>query len=59
MQPDETILVSGHIVAEFEDDASQFLAGNAEFVGASETAVIMPTTAPAPPAIDAVQTKPG
>jgi hypothetical protein len=58
MQADETILVSGRIVAEFEDDASQFLAGKAEFVCASETAVITPTTASVPPAIEAVQIKP-
>ena len=33
MDPKETILVSGRIVAEFEDDASQFPSGKAEFVG--------------------------
>ena len=59
MEPNETTLVSGRIVAEFEDDASQFLAGEAEFVRAPETKTSMPVTAPAPPANGAVQGKSG
>ncbi len=59
MQPDETILVSGRIIAEFEEDASQFLAGKAEFVRASETAMLTPTPSPVTPANDTAHTKPG
>ena len=46
MEPDNTILVSGQIVAEFEDDAGQFLAGAAEFVSAPETTVASPPPVP-------------
>ena len=50
MEPNETTLISGRIVAEFEDDASQFLAGEAEFVRAPETTAVMPATGPGTPA---------
>ena len=39
----ETILVSGRIVAEFGDDASQFLSGEAEFVGIPEKKGVTPS----------------
>jgi len=44
MEPNETTLVSGRIVAEFEEDAAPFLSGEAEFVRAPETTAVMPTT---------------
>ena len=53
MDPIETILVSGRIVAEFEDDASQFLTSEPEFIGVQETKKgIAPATNPAPQAND-------
>lgn len=42
MEPDSTILISGQIVAEFEDDAGQFLTGAPEFVDALETTITSP-----------------
>jgi hypothetical protein len=59
MQPDETILISGRVVAEFKDDASQFLGGEAEFVRAPETAAVVPLTSSVLPVNDAVQDRPG
>ena len=55
----DNALVSGRIVAEFEDDASQFLSGEPEFVRAPEPTAVMPATAAVPPASDGVQGKPG
>ena len=52
MDPIETILVSGRIVAEFEDDASQFLSAEPEFVGVPETKGIAPATSPPPQRTD-------
>ena len=59
MEPNETTLISGRIVAEFEDDAGQFLAGEAEFVRPPETVAVVPATASVPPPHGAVQGKPG
>jgi hypothetical protein len=47
MEPDETT-VSGRIVAEFEDDASDFLAGEPEFVSTSPAAPPVPSTSSTP-----------
>lgn len=58
MEPNETTLISGRIVAEFEDDAGQFLAGEPEFVRAPETAAPVPATVPVPTANGAAQGKP-
>lgn len=57
MEPNETILVSGRIIAEFEDDASPCLASETEVVRATETPVVVPPNA-APPANDAGQARP-
>jgi hypothetical protein len=59
VEPNETILVSGRIVAEFEDDATQFLAGEAEYVCGPETTAVVPATASAPPTNGVAQEKPG
>ena len=59
MEQNETILVSGRLVAEFEDDASPFLAGAAEYVGASEMTAKVPASSAIPPANDAIQANPG
>jgi hypothetical protein len=40
MEANETTLISGRILAEFEEDASQFLVGESEYVS-------VPTAAPA------------
>jgi hypothetical protein len=37
MEEKETMILSGRIVAEFEDEAGQFLDGEAEFVEVSKT----------------------
>ncbi len=54
----ETILVSGRIVAEFGDDASQFLSGEAEFVGIPEKKGVTPAAYPVPQETDMVPSKP-
>jgi hypothetical protein len=41
MEPEETMLVSGRIVAEFADDASKFLDGAAEFARVAELPGVM------------------
>ncbi len=48
MEPNETALISGQIVAEFEDDASQFLAGEPEYLRAPETTAGGPVPAAVP-----------
>jgi hypothetical protein len=59
MEPNETTLISGRIVTEFEDDASQFLAGEAEFVHAVEAPAVTPPAIPLPPVKDVAQRNPG
>jgi len=58
MEPNETTLISGRILAEFEDDASQFQSGEAEFVGAAETTAVIPATPVIPQSNDVVLVKP-
>jgi hypothetical protein len=58
MEPNDTILTSGRIVAEFEDDASQFLVGEAEFVRTPNAIPVLPPAIPVPPAIEATPAKP-
>jgi len=58
MEPNETTLISGRIVAEFEDDASQFLEGEAEFVSPPDTIPVLPSAIPVPPTIEATPAKP-
>jgi len=55
MEPNETTLVSGRIVAEFEEDAGHFLSGEAEFVRAPETTAVMPATSAIPQTNNVVQ----
>jgi hypothetical protein len=59
MELDETTLVSGRILAEFEDDASQFLSGISDYVRAPETTAVMPALSLVPTANGLVQEKPG
>jgi hypothetical protein len=58
MEPNETTLISGRLIAEFEDDAAQFLAGEAEFVRTQETTAVVPATPFVPPTNGAAQEKP-
>ena len=57
MEPNETILVSGRIVAEFEDDAGECLAGKAEFVCAPGSTAVLQGSSAAPPLNDVVEGK--
>ena len=56
MEPNETILVSGKIIAEFEDDASLPLFEYPEFLGALEATA--PTIPPVPIVNDGGHGKP-
>lgn len=59
MEPNEsTIIITGRILAEFEEDASQFLSGEPEFVSVPENAMVKPPSAPpVPQAKGAAQTE--
>ena len=57
MEQNETILVSGRIVAEFEDDAGEYLAGKAEFICTPESAAVMPACSAAAPLNNLVEGK--
>jgi hypothetical protein len=48
MEPDETILISGRIIAEFEDEADPILAEEAERARALERMPVAPAINPIP-----------
>ena len=51
MGPDLAVSISGRIIAEFEDDASEFLAGGPEFVALIPRSAVVEPLDPTVPAL--------